>query len=129
MSELHRIVGFAVVSIFAIGWLWPLGALIVRRGPGDRYWIWLTVAQITAGFQAVVGLILMALGRALPDPLHLVYGFGPLLILVIAHALAREGQKVNPGAKPIPPHLWFAFGAFISFGLSLRALMTGLGIG
>jgi hypothetical protein len=129
MSELHRIAGFAVVAIFAVGWLWPLGALIARRGPGDRYWIWLTVAQVTAGLQAVVGLILMALGRALPDPLHLVYGFGPLLILVIAHALAREAQKVKPGAKPIPPHLWFAFGAFISFGLSLRALMTGLGIG
>jgi hypothetical protein len=129
VSELHRIVGFAVVAIFAVGWLWPLAALVARRGPGDRYWIWLTVAQVTAGLQSVVGLVLLALGRALPDPLHLVYGFGPLLILVIAHALAREGQKVKPGAKPIPPHLWFAFGAFISFGLSLRALMTGLGIG
>jgi hypothetical protein len=129
MSDIHTIVGFAVVAIFAIGWLWPLAALVVRRRPGERYWIWLTVAQVVAGVQALLGLILLAIGRRPSDWLHLVYGFGPILILVIAHALAREGQKVKPGADPIPPHLWFAFGAFIAFGLSLRALMTGLGIG
>ena len=128
MSDLHRIVGFAVVAIFAIGWLWPLAALALRRGPGERYWNWLTLAQVTAGLQALVGLVLVVFGRPLPDPLHLVYGFGPLLILAIAHALAREGQKVKPGATPIAPHMWFGFGAFICFGLSLRALMTGLGI-
>lgn len=129
MSDVHTIVGFAVVSLFAIGWLWPLGALVVRRRPGDGYWIWLTVAQVVAGVQAVLGVVLLLLGRRPSDWLHLVYGAGPLLILVLAHALAREGQKVKPGADPIPPHLWFAFGAFISFGLSLRALMTGLGLG
>ena len=131
MGDIHTIVGFAVVSIFAIGWLWPLGALAIRRRPGDRYWTWLTVAQVVAGVQALIGLILLAIVGRPPegDWLHLVYGFGPILILVVAHALAREGQKVQPGAEPIPPHLWFAFGSFIAFGLSLRALMTGLGIG
>ena len=131
MSGLHRVLGFAVVAVFAVGWLWPLGALVIRRRPGDRYWTWLTVAQVVAGVQALIGLVLLAIVGRPPggDWLHLVYGFGPILILVIAHALAREGQKTQPGAEPIPPHLWFAFGAFISFGLSLRALMTGLGIG
>jgi heme A synthase len=126
MSEVHAVVGFAVVSVFAIGWLWPLGAFLLRRRPGDRYWIWLTIAQVVAGVQALIGLVLLLMGRTPPDWLHLVYGFGPLAILVIAHALAREGQKAKPGAEPIPPYLWFAFGAFVAFGLSLRALMTGL---
>jgi hypothetical protein len=129
MSGVHRVVGFAVVSLFAVGWLWPLGALVVRRRPGDRYWIWLSIAQVVAAAQAVVGLVLLGLGRALPDWLHLVYGAGPIVILVLAHALAREGQKVKPGAEPIPPHVWFAFASFVAFGLSLRALMTGLGVG
>lgn len=129
MSSIHTVVGFAVVSIFAIGWLWPLGTLVIRRRPGEAYWIWLTVAQVVAGVQALLGLILLLMGRRPSDWLHLVYGFGPILILVIAHALAREGQKVKPGAEPIPPYLWFGFGAFICFGLSLRALMTGLGLG
>ena len=82
---------------------------------------------MTAGLQAILGVALLLLGRRPEDWLHLVYGFGPLVILVLAHALAREGQKVKPGAEPIPPYLWFAFGAFIAFGLSLRALMTGFG--
>ena len=131
MSQIHTIVGFAVVSVFAIGWLWPLGALVIRRRPGDAYWVWLTIAQIVAGLQALLGLILLVMVGRPPqgDWLHLVYGFGPILILVVAHALAREGQKVKEGVEPIPPHLWFAFGAFISFGLSLRALITGLGVG
>ena len=129
MSSIHTVVGFAVVSIFAIGWLWPLGTLVIRRRPGEAYWIWLTVAQVAAGVQALLGLILLVMGRRPSDWLHLVYGFGPILILVIAHALAREGQKVKPGAEPIPPYLGFGFGAFICFGLSLRALMTGLGLG
>ena len=131
MSGVHRVVGFAVVAVFALGWLWPLGTLVIRRRPGDAYWVWLTVAQVVAGIQALLGLILLAIVGRPPggDWLHLVYGFGPIAILAIAHALAREGQKVKEGAEPIPPHLWFAFGAFISFGLSLRALMTGLGVG
>ena len=129
MSSVHEIVGFAVVAIFAVGWLWPLATLVVRRPPGKRYWAWLSVAQLTAGSQAILGLVLLLIGRRPSDWLHLVYGFGPILILVLAHALAREGQRANRDAKPIPPHMWFGFGAFICFGLSLRALMTGLGVG
>ena len=29
---------FLGVALFAIGWLWPLAALIARRGPGERDW-------------------------------------------------------------------------------------------
>jgi hypothetical protein len=129
MSEVHTGVGFAVVALFAIGWLWPLAALIARRGPGERYWQWLTVAQVTAGLQALIGLVLLLMGRRPTEWLHFVYGFGPIVILVIAHALARDLQKTQEGAQPMQPWVPFAFGAFICFGLSLRGLMTGLGIG
>ena len=129
MSLVHEWVGFAVVAIFAIGWLWPLGALIVRRGPGERYWQWLMVAQVTAGLQVLIGIVLLLLGRRPTEWLHYVYGFGPILILIIAHTLARDLQKTQPGAKPIQPWVPFAFAAFICFGLTLRGLMTGLGVG
>jgi hypothetical protein len=129
MSEVHTWVGFAVVALFAIGWLWPLGALIGRRGPGDLYWRWLTTAQLVAGLQAVIGIVLLLMGRRPSTWLHFVYGFGPILILVIAHALARDVQHSQPGARPIQPWTVFAFASFICFGLTLRGLMTGLGIG
>ncbi|MDH4113430.1 MAG: hypothetical protein OEV60_12255 [Actinomycetota bacterium] len=129
MSEVHTWVGYAVVALFAIGWLWPLVTLIGRHGPGERYWQWLTVAQIVAGLQAMIGIVLLLMGRRPSTWLHFVYGFGPILVLFIAHALARDVQKTQPGAKPIQPWVPFAFAAFICFGLTLRGLMTGLGIG
>ena len=130
MPEIHKYIGFAVVAVFAVGWLWGLGTWILRRpDPGEGFWTWLTVAQVVAGLQAVAGIILLILGYRPGVWLHYVYGFGPLLILAAAHWMAREGQKVRVGAKPFPPWIWFAGGSFICFGLSLRALMTGLGVG
>ena len=48
MSGLHRVIGFGVVALFALGWIWGLGAKLARRGPGEGYWIWLTAAQVVS---------------------------------------------------------------------------------
>ncbi len=129
MELIHRYVGFAVVAVFTVGWVWGLGAAIVRRGPGERFWVWLTVAQVVAVVQALIGIVLLLMGLRPSDWLHLVYGFGPLVIFGIGHAMARELQRQAEGEKPpIAPWVVFAAAGFISFGLSTRALMTGLGI-
>jgi hypothetical protein len=88
------------------------------------------VAQVIAAVQAVIGLLLLLLGYRPDTWLHLVYGFGPLVILAIAHAMSREtsGGRVG-GSTWTQPWVVFAGASFISFGLALRALMTGLGIG
>lgn len=128
-------IGFAVVAIFAFGWIWGLAARITRRGPGDAYWAWLTVAQVTAALQAVLGTILLILGRrvvaqgALGGTLHYVYGYLPLLLFVVAHVVARSGTARAIGIdRPVQPWVPFAWASFICFGLTLRALMTGLGM-
>lgn len=135
MSALHRVVGFAVVAIFAVGWIWGLGAKIARRDPGDAYWTWLTVAQVTAGAQALIGTVLLLIGRrleaggALGGTLHYIYGYLPLLLFVFGHVIARAGDARAIGIdRPIRPWVPFAWVSFISFGLTLRALMTGLGL-
>jgi hypothetical protein len=135
VSALHRVIGFAVVGVFALGWIWGLGARIARRDPGDGYWTWLTVAQVVAGLQAIVGTILLLLGRRLQPEgvlggtLHYVYGYLPLLLLVFAHVVARAGDARAIGIdRPVRPWVPFAWASFISFGLTLRALMTGLGM-
>ena len=135
MSALHRVIGFAVVAIFAIGWIWGLGARITRRDPGDAFWTWLTVAQVTAGAQAILGTILLLAGHrveaagALGGTLHYIYGYLPLLLFVFAHVVAREGNARMIGIdRPIRSWVPFAWVSFISFGLTLRALMTGLGM-
>ena len=138
MSELHRVVGFAVVGVFTFGWVWGLGAWISRRGPGQHYWTWVAVAQVVAGLQAVLGIVLLLFGRrvvtggALSDVLHYVYGLLPLLLFVFAHVVARAGNASIIGfdeRRKIAPWVPFAWASFICFGLTFRALMTGLGWG
>lgn len=123
MSELHRWIGFLVVGIFTIGWVFGIVLWISKRQAGEWFWRWLVAAQVVAIAQALIGLILLLLGRRPTDWLHVVYGFGPVVILGIAHALARDEALRS---RPWVP---FAFASFICFGLSLRALMTGLGVG
>jgi hypothetical protein len=138
VSDLHGYVGFAVVGVFAVGWLWGLGAWIARRGPGARYWVWLTVAQVVAGLQAVYGIVLLLFGRriaaggTLGGLLHYIYGLLPILLFVVAHVIARAGNASLLGfseERRIAPWVPFAWASFISFGLTLRALMTGLEVG
>jgi hypothetical protein len=138
VPEVHEVIGFAVVGVFAVGWLWGLGAWIARRGPGRWYWTWLTVAQITAGVQALLGIGLFLTGHrvsgnsAIGNTLHYVYGLLPILLFVFAHVVARAGNASAVGFDPkkvIAPWVPFAWAAFICFGLTLRALMTGLGTG
>lgn len=123
------------MAIFAVGWIWGLGAKIARRDPGDAYWTWLTVAQVTAGAQALIGTVLLLIGRrleaggALGGTLHYIYGYLPLLLFVFGHVIARAGDARAIGIdRPIRPWVPFAWVSFISFGLTLRALMTGLGL-
>jgi hypothetical protein len=123
MPKVHEAIGFVVVAVFTVGWIWGAGALILKRDPGERYWTWITVEQVLAGGQAAIGVLLLVLGYRPDTSLHYVYGFGPLVIFAIGHLLAREEAFRT---KPWAP---FALASFISFGLSLRALTTGLGIG
>jgi len=136
VSGLHRVVGFAVVGLFTIGWVWGLVAWISRRGPGDLFWRWVAVAQVLVGLQAVFGIVLLLFGKRvvtggpLSNVLHYVYGLLPLLLFVFAHVVARAGNASIIGfdeRRRIAPWVPFAWASFICFGLTLRALMTGLG--
>ena len=90
MTELHRYVGFVVVGVFAIGWLFGLVLWISRRAAGAWFWRWLTAAQVIAIAQALVGVLLLLIGRRPTTWLHYVYGFGPIVVLGIGHVLARD---------------------------------------
>ena len=115
-----------MVAIFALGWVWGLGAWIAKRGPGERYWIWLTVAQVVAGVQACSASSCCSSAGAPARWLHYVYGLGRSCVRVRARGGAR-GPEGQAGIEPWP---WvpFAWAAFICFGLT-SGLMTGLGIG
>jgi hypothetical protein len=130
MPTVHEWIGFLVLTVFTVGWIWGGGALLLRRDPGERFWVWITAEQVIAGVQALVGISLLVLGYRPDSGLHLVYGFGPLVILGIAHVMSREVTRGRAGgSRWTEPAALFAAASFICFGLSLRALMTGLGVG
>jgi hypothetical protein len=111
VNQVHRIVGYSIPAGFLLLALWALVAFVRNRNPGGGFWIMFLSGR-----------------RAGPtDPLgflHYFYGaFFPAAVLFYTHRKAQSERW-----RQIP---WAAFGlaAFVNFGLTARALMTGLGLG
>ncbi len=125
MVDLHRFVAYAVPAGFALLALGALYAYLRNEEAGGWYWNLLAAVQVVLGAQVVVGAILLALGRRAqsngPGWLHYVYGgLFPILVLYVAHRYARKHQGVEM--------LVFGVAGLVAFGLTFRALQTGLGV-
>lgn len=118
--------GYSVPAGFALLALWTLYAFVRNRSPGAWFWHLLAALQVIIGVQVIVGGVLYLDGQRPsttgPEWLHYVYGgLFPAVVLVVAHRFARRLDGVA----------WLAFGvaAVVNFGLTFRALQTGLGPG
>ena len=113
MARFHTVEGFAIVAGWGVLFLFGIGLFITKRDAGRLYWGLLTVLQ---------GLVLLFSGGR-PPLLHDFYGaVFPAQVLGVCHVFTR-------GLEKPPYHLFFTIGAFFVFGLTARALLTGLGIG
>ena len=122
--DLHRYVAYTVPTGFALLALASLVTYVFNRDPGNWYWRLLAVLQVVLGIQIIVGGILWLTGRRPPGisfpGSHYVYGsLFPLIVLFFAHRYARKHKRVAVAI--------FGVGAFLCFGLTMRALQTGLG--
>jgi hypothetical protein len=122
MASVHKYVGFVIVSAFGVMFLWGLVAFIIKREPNQWWWRLLAALQVILVVQLGAGLTLLALGRTRPL-LHYAYGaVFPAVVLVGAHVIARGLDDEADAWKA------FAVASFFLFGLTLRALTTGLGL-
>ena len=125
MNAFHEYFGYAVPAAFGILMLWAAYCLIRNRQPHARFWSLLAVAQVFVAIQVVAGGILfLAGGRPPASPQWLHYAYGglfPAALLMLAHRLGRTRFESVP---------WVPFGAasLLICGLTIRALMTGLGM-
>jgi multidrug transporter EmrE-like cation transporter len=124
VADLHRFVAYSIPTGFALLALASLITYVFNRDPGQWYWRLLAVLQVVLGIQLVVGGILFLAGHRPPrisfPGAHYVYGsLFPLIVLVFAHRYARRHVRVAVAV--------FGVAAFLCFGLTMRALQTGLG--
>ena len=124
MIDLHRFVAYSVPAGFALLALGALYTFLRNRDAGGWYWNLLAAVQVVLGAQVVVGAILFALGGRPqsngPNWLHYVYGgLFPIGVLYVAHKYARKHRGVEV--------IIFGFACLVAFGLTFRALQTGLG--
>jgi hypothetical protein len=125
MDTVHRYIGYAVPAGFGLLLLWSIWALIRNKAPGEPFWNVLASLQVVIGIQVLVGAILFLTGArpATSGPTWLHYCYGglfPAIVLVVAHRYARRYETI--------PWLVFGLAGFICFGLTFRALQTGLGV-
>jgi hypothetical protein len=122
MARFHELEGFVIVAGWGLLFLFGVGLFITRRDANRLYWGLLTALQVLLGLQLLAGLVLLLQGGRQPI-LHYLYGaVFPALVIVVCHVLTR-------GLEKPPYHVFFTIGSFFVFGLTARALMTGLGIG
>ena len=136
MSAFHRYVAYAIPAGFALLALWTLYCFVRNRAPRDAFWNVLAVVQVVFGIQVLVGGFLFLMGlRPTPNGpvwLHYVYGgLFPAALLIAAHRVAaRDPGEATGLQRFLHEHPWVVFGAasLVNFGLTFRALQTGLGI-
>lgn len=125
MTGIHLYIGYSVPAGFALVTLWAIYAFIRNRAPTESFWRLIAALQVVIGVQIVIGAVLFLLGGRPPSNgpgwLHYVYGgVFPAFVLLLAHRYARKAEGIA--------WLVFGFAAFVNFGLTFRALQTGLGI-
>lgn len=119
----HAAIGFAIVGGWFLLFGWGLVSFLVKREPRPWYWRLLGLLQLLLLLQLLAGTILLFAGHRADSFLHYLYGaVFPAIVLVATHVVARGMADEADTWKA------FAIAAFFVFGLTLRALTTGLGM-
>ena len=101
MTELHLVVGVAVLGLNLIVGLWGAAAWLARRTPVS-FWYVLRGAQASVVVQVLLGAILLVSGKEAKDAIHYMYGIGPLVVNLFA-----EGMRTGAAQREVPEDVEF----------------------
>jgi hypothetical protein len=102
VTELHLVVGVAVLVLNLGAGLWGLTATVLRRTPVS-FWYVLRAAQASVIVQVLLGVVLLVAGREPRDAIHYMYGTAPLLVNMFA-----EGMRAGAAQRELPEDVEFA---------------------
>jgi hypothetical protein len=128
MPTFHKLVGGSTVVVFFVVFCWGTLFWIRNRDPGKYFWGLLGLGQVMLGLQAVLGVILFLTTStpkknaqlSPPQWLHYSYGGFAILILFLAHRIAKRFEGIEWAV--------FAVAALFVTGLLIRGYMTGVGM-
>jgi hypothetical protein len=89
LDTVHLVAGAALLALNLAAGAWG-GAMWLANRPSVSYWYLLRAAQVAVVVQALIGGLLLLLGREAADGLHYVYGIAPLAVSFLAEG-ARAG--------------------------------------
>ena len=116
-------VGVAVLVTNLAAGLWGGIAWLTDRA-SLYFWYMLRVAQGTVVLQVILGAILLVLGHDAADPIHYMYGTGPLVVNLFA-----EGMRAGAAQRELPEGVNFeALGATQQRSIALRIVHREMGI-
>lgn len=146
MTAVHVVLGVVVIALSLVAGAWGAWRWY-RVEPSAAFWRLLRAAQVAVVAQAVLGGVLVALGRS-AGSLHLLYGLLPLAVSFVAEqlkigaadaVLAARGHDSARAVGALPDAEQrsvvlavvrremgvMALAALVIFGLALRAAFTG----
>jgi hypothetical protein len=101
LTEVHLVVGVAVLALNLFVGVWGLGAALLHRTPVS-FWYVLRAAQISVVVQVLLGAILLVAGHEPKDAIHYMYGTAPLLVNLLA-----EGMRTGAAQRELPEDVQF----------------------
>ncbi|MBI2939702.1 MAG: hypothetical protein HYY04_04625 [Chloroflexi bacterium] len=117
MFDAHATISRMILLITLVVAVWALATAIGRRSLSPAFWSAFVVAEAILGVQAIIGILLLLLGRQPRDWLHLAYGLIAAAALPFANSYAAR--------SPARAALILGLTALFTFGLGVRAITTG----
>jgi hypothetical protein len=118
MTTAHDFLKNAILIYLTLCAVWGLASAIRGRPASDSYRTSLLIAEALFVIQALVGLVLLLMGRSPQNPLHFLYGIVGVAVLPSVFGYIGRGKKRES--------LWLGLTCLFLVGIALRAWTTGV---